>query len=253
MERKILGICTALVVFGAFVALPAIGSAATLTDTVGGVTQKPAAGAKVIASSTGTSLWKGGLMLECNENVFIGTVHRNANGIVELTVEDTWTQSNLIAGDASTPCRSAGQKAAFKGNLTSNPVTPGTGTHYCLMTVEGTDSWEMVPRSCTVSTGGEFTYSFTIGGSLTCGFTRTGAITGTFSTSSGHTAVAELKMVSEPLFSTDKVPNHSGLCPASASWANWNYDLYTDTGETPLSGPHKYPPSTTDPLYFSTP
>jgi hypothetical protein len=250
MQGKILGICAALVAFGAFAVLPAIGSAATLTDTVGGVTQKPAAGAKIIASSTGTVLWKGGLTTECNENLFTGTVHRNASGVVELTIEDTWIQSNFVAGDASTPCRSAGSKAVVKTNLTSNAV--GVKTHWCLKTIAATDSWELQPRNCTESTGGEFTYSVTIG-ALTCGLKRSGNLTGTFSTSPSHAAVAELKLSGEPAFVTDAVAGHSGLCPASASWANWNFDLYTDTDETPLSGPHKYPPSTTGPLYFSTP
>jgi hypothetical protein len=56
MQGKILGICATLVAFGAFAVLPAVGSAATLTDTVGGVTQKPAPGAKIIAQSTGPFL-----------------------------------------------------------------------------------------------------------------------------------------------------------------------------------------------------
>jgi hypothetical protein len=252
MQRKILGICAALVAFGAFAVLPAIGSAATLTETTaGGAVDTVAAGKTIIGSSTGTSLLKGGLQAECNENILTGTIHRNANGIVEATIEDGWFQSNFIAGDASTPCRSAGQKAVVKTNLTSNPVTAGTGIHYCVKTIATTSTWEIVPRSCTVSTGGEFTFSITVG-ALTCGFTRTAAITGSFSTSSAHTAVAELKMVGEPLFSTDKVPNHSGLCPATGSLANFNFDLYTDTDTTPASGPNSWPGSITDPLYLST-
>jgi hypothetical protein len=223
----------------------------TLTDTVGGVTQKPAAGAKIIASSTGVALLKGGLSASCNENILTGTVHRNAYGIVEFTIEDGWFQSNLVAGDASTPCITGSVNAIIKTNLTSPSNHVGTATHWCVKTLAGTDSFEFELRNCTAVSGGEFTYSIAVG-ALTCGFKRSANVPGTFSTSPSHASVAELIVTGEPTFITDAVTGHSGLCPASVTLANFRFNLYTDTDVTP-NGPHPWPGSITDPLYFSLP
>jgi hypothetical protein len=250
MSRKILATCTALVAFAVFAILPAVGSAATLTDTNSeGKVVKVAVGAKIIGQGIGSTFLTGALAVECNENVFTGTVHRNDSGIVEGTIEDAWFQSNYRE---DTECKdSFGATATVRTNLTNSPNV-GTPRHWCLKTVAGTDKWELLGNNCT---GASPDLTFTIKTpTLDCGYSTANAITGTFTTVSGTTHTAtRLTMTGEPVFKTDAVVGHSGFCPSEGKLKNFVFDLYTDTDATPSTGKHVFPPNTSDPIFVSTP
>ena len=271
MHRKILGLLTALVALGAFAAMPAIGSAATLTETTaGGVVHKVPAGAGIIGEGTGaTKLTSPGfeaLNIECNENVITGSVHRNSNSIIEGTITDAWFQGNYFAGDTHTPCRNnLGSKVFIRTNLTNDgttverQVTHKEGnppidlrTHWCVEGNAVNDNFNVNPRNCTgVNTA--FRFSVHLPG-LVCGFKRTTAIPGTFNTSNTHTNVAELTTAEEIEFVTDStIKEHSGFCPAVGKLDNFSFPLYTDTNTTPTTGIHAVPIIKTDPLYISSP
>lgn len=268
MHRKILGLCAALAAFGAFAVMPAIGSAATLTDTVGGVTTKVPVGAKIIAEGTGTTLLESSveaLNIECNENVLTGEVHRNSNGIIEGTITDAWFQGNYFAGDADTSCKNKlGSKVFIRTNLTTAPLTGETartvsdkeGTdlrqHWCIEGNAENDNFNASPRNCT-GANTAFRFSTHIAG-LICGFKRTTAIPGTFNTSNTHTNVAELTANANQVFETDNtITSHSGFCPAKGTLNNFVFAMYTDKNTTPTTGIHPVPITKTDPLYISSP
>jgi hypothetical protein len=257
MHRKLLAICAPLLALGALAILPAVGSAATLTDTVGGVTQKLAVGAKFVGEGTGTTTFSGGLELQCNENVLTGTVHRNSGGIVEMTLEDAWFQGNYFA-DPHTPCESGGARMVFKTNLTNEGTTVnqhvGSKTHWCIVTEESLDKFELLGRNCTGVGPGEFTIQFEIPSlGYKCGLRRTTPITGSFNTSNTHSEVAELTMNPNLSFVTDAVAGHSVFCPGSTALTNLVFALYTDNNTTPTTGVHPVPINKTAPLYISSP
>lgn len=176
MNRKIIGICVALVAFAAFASIPAMSSAAALRDTVNKELVLIQPGKKIVAyneEGTATKLTgNNGLVVECQEAKMTGSVHANpggAAGTILGTIEDAWFNGT----EAETRCSSSLGAA----KVTIPGLTNEGGTqHWCIKSLPE-DEFQVEPHSCT-GTGGEFTFVITAGG-LTCRFKRAANILGT--------------------------------------------------------------------------
>jgi hypothetical protein len=243
MNRKIVGICTALVAFAAFALVPAMSSGAVLKDTVEGIVKTVETGKKIVAYSEETSKLVGsnGLEVECNENVLTGTVVGNA-GIVEGTIEDGWFQGEESTETEKTLCHSTVGPA----KVTIPGLTNGTlhNTHWCVKTIKNSDKFVVEPHDCG-GTAGEFTFIIDAGG-LQCGFKRAANIEGTFTTDTGSHAAVTLTMNNNQTFEKD---GGSFLCPASGTLSNVKFQMYTDTGVT--SNGYRETINTADPVFMT--
>jgi hypothetical protein len=254
MFTKLIGACAALAALAAFAIAPALSAAQTVVDTEGGVEKTVEVGKKIVAYSEGTSVIEspGGLKFECNENLITGTITRNEKGKgIQWTIEDVWFQGNLTT--ENTHCQSNSGPTTVTFNTTNGPLEPKT--HWCFETIQGTDKFKIEPHNCG-GKGGAFTFGYDFGG-LNCGFTRTVNIEGTFKTGSdvgGVVTPATLTIGAEGetviSFTTDNIPGHSILCPASLTTRNLTFKIYTDLGET--SGKYSQTVDTESPVWIKT-
>lgn len=257
MHRKLIGTCAALVALAALSVMPAISSAQTLVDTVGGVETTVPVGTKIVGYSEGTSILTGAggaLKVECNENILTGAITQNAAGKNIIgTIEDAWFQGP----EAGTKCKSNLGAATVTLNTTNGTLNPKT--HWCIQTNQGTDTFKVEPRNCG-GEGGSFTFVIHAGG-LSCGFTRTANITGTFKTGSDvggvvtpATFTAGVAGEPEISFSTFKHPEiaHSIFCPASGALDNLTFNLYTDASNV-TSNVYSQAADTAAPTYITAP
>jgi hypothetical protein len=248
MYRKILGICAALVALGALTVAPSMASASvTIRDTVSGVDTSMATGAKIIADSTGTSVFTGSFgKVECNENVMTGSIAKNNGTEVQATIEAAYFSSNFTT--EATKCRSTlGNVTVTVPALTNEKAT----SHWCIRTVPGADEWELWGNNCGTAVGsGVLTYILDFSG-MTCSYKREGTVTGTFTTDANHAHVAgTLKLSGEPEFTTDE--SSSIFCPATGKLQEFDFDLYTDPDASIVHGDsHSYGSQPTpNPVYF---
>jgi len=244
MNRKIIGICAALVALAAFASVPAMSSAAALRDTVNGELKLIEPGKKIVAyneEGTATKLTgNNGLAMECQEAKLTGSVHANpggAAGVIFGTIEDAWFNGT----ESETRCSSTVGVA----KVTIPGLTNEGGTqHWCIKTLPEHE-FQVEPHSCT-SEGGEFTFVITAGG-LTCRFKRAANIKGTYTTGDVEGKPVTLKMNNEQEFVKDE-PS-SFLCPATGKLSNFLFQMYTDTSAT---GPAWRPAiDTADPVFIT--
>jgi hypothetical protein len=226
MDRKILGICAALVALGAFAIAPSMASATlTLQDTVGANTEKIAVGKTIIADSEGAGKFNNGtgMVFACNENIITGTVTRNDGNEVRWTIEGAWIQSNLSIG--GTRCKTPFEELT----VTFPGLTSGGGKgHWCLRTIPNKDEWELWGNGCETEPGsGELT--FILG---SCAYKKLGSIKGAFTTVS---AAHEATTLSFPV--VEFLNESSPFCQPREILEEFKFNLYTDTDET-LSKTH---------------
>jgi hypothetical protein len=227
MNRKIIGICTALVAFAAFALAPAMSSGAALRDTVNGALTLIEPGKKIVAyNEEGTSTvltGNNGLVVECQEAKMTGSVHANlggAAGTIFGTIEDVWFNGT----EPETRCKStAGVAKVTIPGMTNE----GGKQHWCIKSLPE-DEFQVEPHSCT-SEGGEFTFVITAGG-LTCSFKRAANIKGKIvNTGDVNNVPVTLKMNDGQEFTKDE---GSFLCPTTGKLSNFLFQMYTDTSAT---------------------
>jgi len=217
-------------------------SASVIRDTVGGVNTAIAAGTKIVAynevGTTPTLIGNNGLKVECPESVLTGSIHNNGTtgGVVMGTIEDAWFQGN----EAETHCKSSIGAATVTVQLTNQLAKTN---HWCIETLKE-DKFQVVPHNCT-GVGGEFTFVIHAGG-MSCGFVRSAAIGGTFTTGDVANAPVTLTMTNNQEFTTEMVPGHSILCPASGKLSEFKFQMYTDTNGT--SGSYRPANDLADPV-----
>jgi hypothetical protein len=244
MNRKIIGICAALVAIAAFAAAPALSSGAVLQDTVGGVLTPIKAETKIVAYNEvnePTILNASGLKVECKEATITGKVHANpggATGSILGTVEDVWFRGT----ESENRCSSSLGAARVKIPGLTNE---GGTQHWCIKSL-AEDEFQVEPHSCTAE-GGEFTFIIEAGG-LTCRFKRAANIKGKIvNTGDVNNVPVTLKMNDGQEFTKDE-PS-SFLCPATGKLEQFHFQMYTDTGPT---GPNWRPAGDLeDPVFIS--
>jgi hypothetical protein len=244
MNRKIIGICTALVAFAAFALVPAMSSAAALRDTVENKLVLIEPGKKIVAyneeGSATVLTGNNGLVVECQEAKITGSVHANpggAAGTIFGTIEDVWFNGT----ESETRCKSTvgAAKVTIPGM-----TNEGGKQHWCIKSLPE-DEFQVEPHGCT-ETEGEFTFVITAGG-LTCRFKRAANIKGTYTTGDVNNVPVTLKMNDGQEFTRDE-PS-SFLCPTTGKLSNFLFQMYTDTSET---GPAWRPTiDTADPVFIT--
>lgn len=246
MNRKLIGTFVAVLAFAGLAVFPAIGSAHWLKETVNGVETIVMPPAKVVAYSEEgqQSLFQGsnGWKVECDENILTGSVHANHDNFanVHITIEDAWFQGK----EPGTACKSTLGAA----KVTVPAVTNfGGASHWCIKTVVPTDNFILEPHNCT-GVGGAFTFTVHMGG-IKCGFERKENIEGTFTTGDVLNKPVTLTFNPNQNFVTDKVLEHSALCPPNWSVSLGAFEMYTDTGVT--SNQYRNPLDTMDPVYMT--
>lgn len=257
MQRKILAICAALVALGAFAIVPAMASAATLKDTnAKGETEPVALNSKIIATSTGTSVFSGGLTVECNENIMTGEVDKNNGTEAQITITHAYFQSNFTT--EGTKCKSGSGPVT----VTIPGLTSGGGTkHWCLRNVPAKDEWELWGNNCTTEVGsGELTFILDLAG-VECAYKRTTVVKGTYTTSAAEHLAATLTMTNDKNekgedegFVTFSKESGGILCPTTGRLSNMVFDVYTDTEATVENKHLTYPfKAQSDPIFVTNP
>jgi hypothetical protein len=216
MYRKILGICTALIAFGAFAILPAMASASPVLTEKGTVGGLPT-GTKITATNTGDAIFQAGsLSVKCNENWLTGTVVKNNGSEIEGTIENAKFQASY-----KTETRCDGGELLGATRVKTTLTNEGGKTHWCIKSTKTADQWELLGAGC--GSAGELT--FILEGNITCSYKRSGSVGGTFTT---NEEPAKLTVTGEPEFVKDE---GSFLCPASGKITTMVFDLYTDVAE----------------------
>jgi hypothetical protein len=240
MSRKLLILIAILAALGIVSALPAAASATFLTDTSEGVTTLVRTGSKIKAIGNGTAIFTfgSGFTVECNENFLTGEVLKN-NGTVEATITDAKVQSNLTT--EGTKCRSNFGNFTWTTELTNE--TGGT-KHWCIRSVAGTDTVELVGRNCAEKGSGNITFTFDFNG-LTCKYSHEASLIFAFTTPTEHVA-STLSLTGEPLWKKEE-----GLvCPAELRVVQLAFKLYTDTATSNETNIWDDAASTSDPVWF---
>jgi hypothetical protein len=221
MNKKILGICAALIALAVLVAPASASAAITLTEHTPVPSSVPV-GTKITATQDPTTpiakLVTGSLSIECNENWLTGEVVKNNGITVEATIERVWFEGNETT--SGTDCKSS------IGNATID-VTAG---HWCVKTVANEDKFEIQGKGCGVVGNEVFEFKITTGAG-SCTYKRENLpLKGTFTTT---TTPATLEVTGEAEF----VKTAGVLCPtANAKITQMKFDLYTDNAEEkPLS------------------
>jgi hypothetical protein len=251
MNRKIIGICTALVALAAVAAAPALSSGAVLQDTVNGVLTPIEVGKKIVAYNEvnePTILNASGLKVECQEAIITGSVHANSGGAAGTifgTIEDVWFRGT----EPETRCSSSlGAATVTIPRLTNEPKTGGGNGegHWCIKSLPE-DEFQVEPRNCTETTGGEFTFVIHAGG-MTCRYKREANIKGKIvNTGDVNNVPVTLKMNDGQEFTREAVS--SFVCPMTGKLEQFHFQMYTDTGPT---GPNWRPEGDLkDPIFIS--
>lgn len=244
MSRRIVGTCTALVVFAAFALAPTVSSAAFLKETVGGMPLVIPPGAPVVAyNELGTSvkLNAGAFTIECNEVTMTGKVHANhdVNGNVLITIEDVWFRGDEVI---ETRCTDNGTPAKV---LIPGITNEGGKQHWCIKNPFGTDDFSLEPWNCTEMGGGEFTFVIVTTG-LTCAYSRAASLNGTVTTNDIENKPVTFKM--NPGQELIRELSSPFICPQTIKVENFLFEMYTDTAPT---GPiYRHPGSVADPIFL---
>ncbi len=216
MNRKILGICTALAAFAAFAVVPTVASASP--ELTHPTLSRVAVNTKITAIAETHSVLgdtSANELVTCDATEdhtwLTGTVVKNNGTQIEGTIESAKFQADTEL----TKCHS-GLLGPTKVDIPGLTNEGGT-QHYCLKNSAG-DNWELKPANCGAA-GGAFTFILT--GSLTCYYSRTAAITGTFTTTHPGTLT-----VNTTAF-TREAPS-SVFCPASGQLEKLTLRIYTD-------------------------
>lgn len=239
MSKKVLAVGALVAAIGAGAVVPAISSAAFLTDTSGGVTTLVKTGAKLKAIAEGPAIFSAGeFTFECNENFLTAEVLKNS-GTVEATITDAKFQSNLTT--EGTKCKSNFGNFTWTTELTNEPA--GT-RHWCIQSIEGTNNLSLFGRGCTEEGSGKITFIFDFNG-LTCKYTREASLSFVFTTPTEHTA-STLSLTGSPLWKKEE----GIVCPAELKVVRLAFNLYTDTALSTETNAWDDAASTSDPVWF---
>jgi hypothetical protein len=247
MNKKILGICMALVAFGALAIGPTSASAFNLhlTDTnAEGKTVPLAVGAKILAigeTNENSTFTAGESTVSCNENTLTGPVHSNTTVGGNVRGEITFASFDSHLNPEGTECRSSG---GFSG--TGPVLVTVSGLPWCIQAL-AEDKWTLSGGKCTEEPRKVLTFAlnFTNIG-LTCKYQRTAGVSGTFSTTGATHEAATLSVTGTPEFVEDE-PKF--LCPDTGKITNMKFRLYTDTVATQTT--YDDPASTADPVWLA--
>jgi hypothetical protein len=240
MNRKILGICTALAALVALAIVPAMGLA---TSPVLTYAKAVATGQKITAIGEETAEFVGsnGVSWSCNDFWLTGSVHKNSETEITFTIEGASFANGTDTGGTEDCSSSLG--VAVK--VTIPGLTNEGGTkHWCIRTNnELLDEFDLKGKGCTDEGAEELTFKLNFTGLLDCAYKRSTPLTGSYTTNSSP---ATLKLNHESVFILHeqmKTSIFAPNCPDSEKLVKLSANLYTDTGT--------FAESTKDPLIIS--